>query len=120
MNVSCFGTFYSGFALASVEKVAEILAAYKVQIHQLTPNSFPQVLKFLWACRSFAGDNDVETFVHHFEIHWAKRIVTVDNEDKETQYSCCTFQTRLINKNQPMVELAPAYKNKWAKKWNSY
>jgi hypothetical protein len=51
---------------------ADILAAYVVQIHHLAPNSIPQVLKFLWACRTFAGDNDVETFVRHFEIHWAR------------------------------------------------
>jgi hypothetical protein len=52
------------------------------QIHQLTPNSFPQIMKFLWACRTFAGDNDVETFIRQFEIHWAKRVVTIDDEDK--------------------------------------
>jgi hypothetical protein len=74
----------------------------------------------MWAWRTFIGDNDVETFVRHFEIHWAKRLVTVDDEDKEAQYGCCTFQTRRVNKNQAPVELAPAYKNKWANKWNSY
>jgi hypothetical protein len=46
--------------------------------------------------------------------------VTVDDEDKEAQYDCCTFQTRRVNKNQAPVELAPAYKNKWANRWNSY
>jgi hypothetical protein len=51
------------------KKFADILAAYNVQIHQLTPNSIPQVLNFLWACHTFVGDNVVETFVRHFEIH---------------------------------------------------
>jgi hypothetical protein len=81
------------------------LAAYNVQIHQLTPNSIPQVLKFLWACRTFAGDNDVETFVRHFEIHWARKTITIDDEEKEAQYGCCTFQTRRSGKNQALVEL---------------
>jgi hypothetical protein len=27
------------------------------------------LLEFLWSCRTFAGDNDVETFVRHFEIN---------------------------------------------------
>jgi hypothetical protein len=48
------------------------LAAYNVQIHQLTPNSIPQ-----------AGDNDIETFVRHFEIHWARKTITIDDEEKE-------------------------------------
>jgi hypothetical protein len=51
------------------KRFAEILAAYNVQIHQLTPNSITQITRFLWAYRTFAGDNDVETFIHHFEIH---------------------------------------------------
>jgi hypothetical protein len=61
--------FTAGLRLPVSKKFTDILAAYNVQIHQLTPNSIPQVLKFLWACRTFAGDNDVETFVCHFEIH---------------------------------------------------
>jgi hypothetical protein len=104
--------FTAGLRLPVSKRFVDILAAYKVQIHQLTPNSFPQIMKFLWACRTFVGDNDVETFIRHFEIHWAKRIITVDDEDKEAQYGCCTFQTRRVNKNQAPVELAHAYKNK--------
>jgi hypothetical protein len=61
--------FTAGHRLLVSKKFADILAAYNIQIHQLTPNSIPQVLKFLWACRTFAGDNDVETFVCHFKIH---------------------------------------------------
>jgi hypothetical protein len=64
-------------------------------------------MEFLWACRTFAGDNDVEMFVRHFEIHWAKRVVTVEDEEKEPQYGCCNFQTRHVNKGQAPVELAP-------------
>jgi hypothetical protein len=61
---------------------------------------------FLWACHSFAETNEMDTFAYHFEIHWANNTITVDDEDKEAQYDCCTFQTRRINKNQPPVELA--------------
>jgi hypothetical protein len=112
--------FTAGLRLPVSKRFADILAAYGVQIHQLTPNSIPQVLKFLWACRTFAGDNDVETFVRHFEIHWVRRLVRVDDEEKEAQYGCCTFQTRRLAKNQAPVELATTYKNKWANRWTSY
>jgi hypothetical protein len=77
------------------------------------------VLKFLWACRTFVGDNDVETFVCHFEIHWARKVITVDDEEKEAQYGCYTFQTQRAGKNQTPVELALTYKNKWANRWTS-
>jgi hypothetical protein len=85
--------FTAGLRLPVSKKFACVLAAYNVQIHQLTPNSITQVLKYLWACRTFAGDNDVETFIRHFEIHWARKVITVDDEEKEAQYGCCTFQT---------------------------
>jgi hypothetical protein len=62
----------------------------------------------------------VDTFVHHFEIHLAKKTIAIDDKDKEAQYGCCTFQTHRINKNQSPVQLAPAYKNMWANKWNYY
>jgi hypothetical protein len=92
--------FTAGLRLPVSKKFVDILAAYNVQIHHLTPNSIPQVLKFLWACRTFAGDNDVETFVRHFEIHWARKVITVEGEEREAQYGCCTFRTRCVSKNR--------------------
>jgi hypothetical protein len=112
--------FTAGLRLPVSKRFADILAVYRVQIHQLTPNSIPQVLKFLWACCTFVGDNDVDTFVRHFEIHWARKIITVEDEEREVQYGCCTFQTWRAGKNQAPVELAPSYKNKWANRWTSY
>jgi hypothetical protein len=49
-----------------------------------------------------------------------KRVITIEDEEREAQYGCCTFQTRRVNKNQAPVELAPAYKNKWDNRWTSY
>jgi hypothetical protein len=83
MSVVFRDFFTTGLRLPVSRRFAEILAAYNVQIHQLTPNSIPQIMKFFWACQTFAGDNDVETFVLHFEIHWAKRVVTVEDEEKK-------------------------------------
>jgi hypothetical protein len=107
--------FTVGLRLPVSKRFDEILVAYKVQIHQLTPNSIPQILKFLWVCHTFAGPMKW-TLSFVFEIHWVKKTVTVDDEDQEAQYGCCTFQTRRINNNQAPVELAPAYKNKCANK----
>jgi hypothetical protein len=103
---------YSQTEINSVEKIHRDHAAYKVQIHQLTSNSIPQVHRFLWSCRTFGGANDVDTFVRHFDIHSSKRTLIVDGEEQEARYCCCTFQTWRINKNVVPVELAPAYKNK--------
>jgi hypothetical protein len=84
--------FTAGLRLPVSKKFADILAAYNVQVHQLTPNSIPQVLKFLWACRTFAGDNDVDTFVRHFEIHWVRKLITVDDEKKKLSMAAAHFR----------------------------
>jgi hypothetical protein len=54
--------FTTGLRLPVSKRFAKILVVYRVQIHQLTPNLIPQIMKFLWACRTFVGDNDVDTF----------------------------------------------------------
>jgi hypothetical protein len=84
--------FTADLRLPVSKKFADVLAAYGVQIHQLMPNSIPQVLKFLWARRTFAEDNDVDTFVRHFEIHWARRLVKVDDEDKKLNMAAVPFR----------------------------
>jgi hypothetical protein len=39
--------FTTGLWLTVSKRFAKIVAAYNVQIHQLTPNSIPQITKFL-------------------------------------------------------------------------
>jgi hypothetical protein len=62
-SVVCRIFFTAGLRLPVSKRFVEILATYKVQIHQLTPNSIPQILNFLWSRRTFGGTNDVDTFV---------------------------------------------------------
>jgi hypothetical protein len=47
-------------------------------------------------------------------------VIIAKDEEKEAQYGCYTFHTRRAGKNQTPMELAPAYKNKWANRWTSY
>jgi hypothetical protein len=84
--------FTVGLWLQVSKRFAEILAAYNVQIHQLTPNSIPQITKFLWVCCTFAGDNDVKTFVRHFEIHWAKSVINVKMKKKKLSMGAAPFR----------------------------
>ena len=43
-------------------KVPEILARFKVKIHQLTPNAFVMLSKFFWAVKSFKDPISVDAF----------------------------------------------------------
>jgi hypothetical protein len=61
--------FTASLRFPVLKRFVEILAAYNVQIHQVTSNSIPQILKFLWSCCTSGRTNKVDTFVRHFEIH---------------------------------------------------
>ena len=47
--------FIAGLHFPLDPKVPEILARFKVKIHQLTPNAFVMLSKFFWAVKSFRG-----------------------------------------------------------------
>ena len=47
--------FVAGLRFPLDPKVPEILARFKVKIHQLTPNAFVMLSKFFWAVKSFRG-----------------------------------------------------------------
>ena len=47
--------FVAGLRFPLDPKVPEILARFKVKIHQLTPNAFVMLSNFFWAVKSFRG-----------------------------------------------------------------
>ena len=49
--------------------VPEILARYKVKIHQLTPNAIVQLLNFFWAVKTFGGPISIDAFCCLYELH---------------------------------------------------
>ena len=61
--------FVAGLRFTLDPKVPEILARFKVKIHQLMPNAFVMLSKFFWAMKSFRGPISVDTFYRLYELH---------------------------------------------------
>lgn len=52
-----------------LEKViTDILNSFKVQLHQLTPNSIPHLLNYIWSCCLFGGEVEADSFCQRFEL----------------------------------------------------
>jgi hypothetical protein len=75
-----------------------ILDAFSVKIHQLSPNSFLEVSKFIWIMRTFGCNFGVDAFAQFFELVIVADVIKVDDgQFYEAHYACCTFNTRRQN-----------------------
>jgi len=88
--------FVAGLRFPVDPLIPQIFRTFKVAMHQLAPNSFCYLAKFLWACRSFKGEVDLDCFVRHTELHFSKRKVLFadDDETYQAKYGCYTFCPR--------------------------
>jgi hypothetical protein len=75
-----------------------ILDAFSVKIHQLSPNSFLEVSKFIWIMKTFDCNFAVDAFARFFELVIVPDVIKVDDGHfYEARYTCYTFNTRRQN-----------------------
>jgi hypothetical protein len=75
-----------------------ILDAFSVKIHQLSPNSFFDVSKFIWITKTFGCNFGADVFARLFELVIVPDVIKVDNgQFYEAHYTFCTFNTRRQN-----------------------
>ena len=102
----------------------EILARFKVKIHQLTPNAIVQLSKFFWAVKTIRGPVSVDGFCRLYELHPQGCKVRFEDEDEvfSAQSGCCTFVARRSNKTLKIdrVEISHCQKNRWDDDWAQY
>ena len=104
--------------------IPEMLAKFKVKIHQLTPNAIVQLSKFFWAVKTFRGPISIDVFCRLYELHPQGRKVQFEDEDEafSAQSGCCTFVPRRPNKTLKIerVELSYYQKNRWDDDWAQF
>jgi hypothetical protein len=72
-----------------------ILDAFSVKIHQLSPNSFLEVSKFIWIMKTFGCNFGANVFAQLFELVIVSDVIKVDDgRYYEAHYTCCTFNIR--------------------------
>jgi hypothetical protein len=75
-----------------------ILDKFSVKVHQLSPNSFLDVSKFLWIMKTFGCNFSADVFARFFELVIMPDVIKLsDGQFYKAHYTCCTFNTRRQN-----------------------
>jgi hypothetical protein len=87
--------FTCGLRLPCDPVLPAILDKFSVKIHQLSPNSFLEVSKFLWIMKTFGCNFSTDVFARFFELVIVPNVIKLnDGQYCEAHYTCCTFDTR--------------------------
>jgi hypothetical protein len=66
-----------------------ILDAFSVKIHQLSPNSFLEVSKFIWIMKTFGCTPSVDAFARFYELVIIPEVIKgSDRQFYHTQHAC--------------------------------
>jgi hypothetical protein len=85
--------FAAGFRMSCQDFVEEILKAYNIEMHHLTPNGIVKIALFIWAVKSQRGKLDIGAFCSIHEMHtqfWSKM---VDGKSVIKYFRCCSFKS---------------------------
>jgi hypothetical protein len=103
--------------------LSAILDKLSVKIHQLSPNSFLEVSKFLWIMKTFGCNFSADVFARFFELVIMPDIIKLnDDQYYEAHYTCCTFNTLRQNTRNGLmrIQIAPCCKTNFVEDWSSY
>jgi hypothetical protein len=90
-----FRDFFScGLRFPCTSFLGEVLDAFCVQLHHLTPNAFLTLSRFCWACESYGAAPDIDTFCAYFELQKQPKRMTVDGVELVAEYGSCTFMAK--------------------------
>ena len=104
--------FLCGLRFPVARFLRQVLEAFDVQLHHLTPNGIVTLSKFCWACLSYGAEPNVGTFCEYYELqHQPKR---VGEGQLIVQYGSCAFMPKRNQKDEEL-EISFAQKNKWNK-----
>jgi hypothetical protein len=70
--------FTASLRMPCQDFVEEILEAYNIKIHHLTPNGIAKIALFIWAVKTQRGNLDIGAFCSLHEMHTQFRNKNVD------------------------------------------
>jgi hypothetical protein len=70
--------FAAGLRIPCQDFIEEILKAYNIEIHHLTPNEIANIAFFIWVVKSQRGNLDIGAFCSLHEMHTQFRNKNVD------------------------------------------
>jgi hypothetical protein len=97
-EIVVFRDFFTCGLRFPYDPIPAILDAFSVEIHQLSPNSFLEVSKFIWIMKTFGCNFGADVFARLFELVIVLDVIKVDDgQFYEAHYTCYTFNSRRQN-----------------------
>ena len=84
--------FATGLRMPCQDFLEELLKAYNIEMHHLTPNRIAKIALFLWAVKSQDVNLDIKAFCALHEMHTQFRNKTVDGRTIIKYFGCCSFK----------------------------
>jgi hypothetical protein len=107
--------FAAGLRMPCQDFIEEIMKAYNIKMHHLTPNGIAKIALFIWVVKSQRGNLDIGAFCSLHEMHTQFKNKNVDGISIMKHFGCCSFKPARGAKH-----ISPASKNKWAENWYHY
>jgi hypothetical protein len=102
----------AGLRFPCQDLIEDILEAYKIEMHHLTPNGIVKIATFIWAMKSQNLNPSIAAFCEFHELHSQFRIKKVEGRKIYKYFGCCSFKPARGAK-----QISPAAKNKWPDNW---
>jgi hypothetical protein len=84
--------FVAGLHMPCQDFIEEILKAYNIEIHHLTPNGIANIALFIWSVKSQRENLDIGAFSSLHEMHTQFRNKNVDGRSIIKYFGCCSFK----------------------------
>lgn len=109
--------FSCGLCFPYTNFVRDVLVAFGLYFHHLTPNGVLTLSKFYWACKSYGASPDVDTFCSYYELQKQPKKIKIDGVEMVAQYGSYAFMVRRQRSGAPRLEISYCQKNKWDREW---
>ena len=107
--------FPAGLRMPCQGFIEEILKAYNIEMHHLSPNGIAKIALFVWVVKSQRANLDIEAFCNLDEMHTQFRNKMVDGKTIIKYFGYFSFKPARGAK-----QISQASKNKWVENWYRY
>lgn len=84
--------FCAGLRFPCQDFLEDVLDAYNIEMHHLTPNGIVKVALFIWALRCQDVTPDIAAFCALHEMHTQFKQKVVDGKKIVKYFGCCNFK----------------------------
>ena len=84
--------FAAGLRMSCQDFLEELMKAYNIEKHNLTPNGIAKIALFIWTVKSQHVNLDIRAFCTLHEMHTQFRSKNMDGKTVIKYFGCCSLK----------------------------